>query len=269
MAQYSKKLIELLRNDYPDLSGWTIICASERAVDPVQHLIHSELGGILPKIESLKSYITENISASSKLQPLPVDERLLYFMQFIAERFPDEPYPTRLASVLLPIIAKFSEYNIKMDTIFGAERFTDDEWNRFREYIETAQTFRVWLSKKNLFIPELEVAELDKVTPDEKEIFIGLPEITPVTERFYRKINGERLFIDKPLFGLELSGPDNLPFDSAKNLVLSFDGRVAPSDGADIELVRLTGLHAIVDFVTTEVSNFLKERSGTPAISAG
>ena len=261
MAQYSKKLIELLRNDYPDLSGWTIICASERAVDPVQHLIHSELGGILPKIESLKSYIIENSSASSKLQPLPVDERLLYFMQFIAERFPDEPYPTRLASVLLPIIAKFSEYNIKMDTIFGAERFTDDEWNRFREYIETAQTFRVWLSKKNLFIPELEVAELDKVTPDEKEIFIGLPEITPVTERFYRKINGERLFIDKPLFGLELSGPDNLPFDSAKNLVLSFDGRVAPSDGADIELVRLTGLHAIVDFVTTEVSNFLKERS--------
>jgi len=55
-------------------------------------------------------------------------------------------------------------------------------------------------------MPELEVAELDKINPDEKEIFIGLPEITPVTERFYRKISEERLFIDKPLFGLNYPG---------------------------------------------------------------
>jgi hypothetical protein len=261
MAQYSKKLIEFLQSDYPDLSGWTIICASERAVDPVQYLIHSELGGILPKVEGLNSYIAKNISASLKLQPLPGDERILYFIQFIKERFPDEPYPTRRAAAVLPVIAKFSEYNIKMDTIFGAERFTDDEWTRLEEYLETAQAFRVWLSKKHLFMPELELAWLDKIIPGEKEIFIGLPEITPVTERFYRKISKERLFIDEPLFGLELSGPDNLPFDSAKNLVLSFGGGVEPSEGAGIELVRLTGLHAIVDLVTLEVSNFLKERS--------
>ena len=62
MSQYSEKLIGLLRDDHPDLSGWTIICASERAVDPVQHLIHSELGGILPKVEGLNSYITRKIS---------------------------------------------------------------------------------------------------------------------------------------------------------------------------------------------------------------
>jgi hypothetical protein len=172
MAQYSKKLIEFLRSDHPDLSGWTIICASDRAVDPVQHMIHSELGGILPKIQSLKSYITENISASSKLQPLPGDEQLLYFMQFIAERFPDEPYPMRRAAVLLPLIAKFSEYNIGTDTISGAERFTDDEWNRLEEYLETAQAFRVWLSKKHFFMPELELAWLDEIAPREKEIFI-------------------------------------------------------------------------------------------------
>jgi hypothetical protein len=261
MAQYSKKLIEFLQSDHPDLSGWTIICASDKAVDPVKHLIHSELGGILPKVEGLNSYITKNIEENSKLQPLPGDERLLYFIQFIAEKFPDEPYHARRAASLLPLIAKFSEYNIKTDTILSAERFTDEEWNRLGEYIETAQAFRVWLSKINLFMPELEIAGLDEITPGEKEIFIGLPEITPVTERFYRKINGERLFIDKPLFGLELSGPNNLPFDSAKNLVLSFGGLVEPSEGAGIELVRLAGLHAIVDLVTLEVSNFLKERS--------
>ena len=261
MAQYSKKLIEFLQSDHPDLSGWTIICASERAVDPVQYIIHSELGGILPKVEDLNSYITRNIGASSKLQPLPGDERLLYFTQFIAERFSDEQYPTRRAAVLLPLIAKFSEYNIEMDTILGAERFTDDEWNRLAEHLKTAQAFRVWLSKINLFMPELEIAGLDEITPGEKEIFIGLPEITPVTERFYRKISEERLFIDKPLFGTELSGTDNLPFDSAKNLVLSFGGEIEPSEGAGIELVRLAGLHAIVDLVTMEVSNFLRQRS--------
>ncbi len=260
MAQYSKKLIDVLKSDHPDLSGWTIICASERAVDPVQHIIHTELGGILPKVEGLNSYVTRNVSANSKFQPLTADERLLYFILFIAERFPDESYPTRRAAAVLPLIAKFAEYNIKIDTILGAERFTDEEWNRLEEYIETAQAFRAWLAKINLFLPELELARLDDITPGEKEIFIGLPEITPVTDRFYRKITGERLFIDKPLFGLELSGPNNLPFDSAKNLVLSFGGGVEPSSGAGIELVSLAGLHAIVDLVTLEVVNFLKDR---------
>ncbi len=262
MSQYSEKLIELLRNDHPDLSGWTIICASERAVDPVQHLIHSELGGILPKVEGLNSYITNKISENSNLKPMPGDERLLYFIQFIAERFPDEAYPSRRAAGLLPLIAKLSEYNIGRDTISGSERFTEDEWDRLEEYLETAQAFREWLSRINLFMPELEVARLDEITPGEKEIFIGLPEITPVTDRFYRKIRRERLFIDKPLFGLELAGTDKLPFDSAKNLVLSFGGEVEPSEGAGIELISLTGLHAVVDLVTLEVSNFLKERSG-------
>ena len=261
MSQYSEKLIEFLRSDHPDLSNWTIICASDRAVDPVQHLIHSELGGILPKVEALNSYITKKISERSKLQPLPGDERLLYFILFVAERFPDEPYPARRAASLLPLISKLAEYNIGRGTIFGAERFTDDEWNSLDQYLETAQDFRVWLAKINLFMLELEIAGLDEITPGAKEIFIGLPEITPVTERFYRKISKERLFIDKPLFGLELAGPDRLPFDSAKNLVLSFGGGVEPSAGSGIELIRLSGLHALVDLVTLEVESFLQERS--------
>lgn len=263
MPQYSKTLIGLLRDDHPDLSSWTIICASERAVDPVQHLIHRELGGILPKVEGLNSYITNKISENSNFTPMPGDERLLHFIQFIAERFSDEMYPARKAAGLLPLITNLSEYSIQRDTISGSERFTEDEWDRLEEYLQTAQSFREWLSKKNLFMPELELAWFDKITPGEKEIFIGLPEITPVTDRFYRKIRRERLFIDKPLCGLELAGTDKLPFDSAKNIVLSFGGEVEPSEGACIELIRLTGLHAIVDLVTLEVSTFLKERSGT------
>ena len=261
VSQYSEKLIAFLRNDHPDLSDWTIICASDRAVDPVQHLIHSELGGILPKVEGLNSYITKKISERLNLQPLPCDERLLYFISFVAERFPDEPYPARRASSLLPLICKLAEYNIGRKTIFGAERFTEEEWNRLEEYLEAAHDFRVWLSKINLFMPELEITGIDEINPAEKEIFIGLPEITPVTERFYRKITKDRLFIDKPLFGSQLAGLGGLEFDSAKNLVLSFGGGVEPSEGAGIELIKLAGLHAIVDLVTLEVESFLKERS--------
>jgi len=58
MSRFDKNIIELLRGDHPDLSAWTIICANERAVDPVQYLIHSGLGGILPRVESLDSYLT-------------------------------------------------------------------------------------------------------------------------------------------------------------------------------------------------------------------
>ena len=262
MSQCSGKLIELLRNDYPDLSAWTIICANERAVDPVQHLIHSELGGILPQVKSLKSYITGRIADKLNIQPLANDEQLFYFISFIAERFPDEQYPARRAASLLPVIAKMSEYNVNRNNIFGAERFTEEEWNRLEEYLETAESFRSWLSRRNLFLTELETGRLDKITPGAKEIFIGLPEMTPLTGRFYKKVRQERLFIDQPLFGIELSGRDPLPFDSAKNLALSFGGDVQPADGAGLELISINGLHAIVNLVTQEVSNFLKERSG-------
>lgn len=232
------------------------------AVDPVQYLIRSELGGILPKAEDFNSYITRKIGEISNLQPLPAHERLLYFISFVAERFPDQAYPSRRAADLLPLIAKLAEYNIGRKTVFfGAERFTEEEWGRLEEYLDTARAFRGWLSAKNLFMTELEIARLDKVIPGNKEIFIGLPEMTPVNERFYRKIRRERLFLDPPLFGPALAGADKLPFDSAKNLVLSFGGEVEASEGKGVELVSLDGLHAIVDLVTLEVANFLKERS--------
>jgi hypothetical protein len=263
MSQCSEKLIDLLRNDHPDLSAWTIICASERAVDPVQHFIHSELGGILPKVEGLNSYITKKITKRLNLQPLPDDERLLYLISFIADRFPDEPYPARRAMALLPVITKLAEYGIGRDNISSSERFTADEWARFEEYLQTAQAFRKWLSQKNLFMMELETERLAGILPAEKEIFVGLPEITPVINLFYRKIRSERLLIDKPLYGIKLAGTDNLPFDSAKNLVGSFGGKVEPSEGSGIELIKLAGLHALVDLVTLEVSNFLNSRSGT------
>jgi CRISPR/Cas system-associated exonuclease Cas4 (RecB family) len=216
----------------------------------------------MPTVEGINSYITRKNSERLKLEPVPGDEQLLYFIQFIAQRFTAEPYPARRATNLLPLIAKLAEYKISRDTIYGAERFTDDEWARLEEYLETAQAFRKWLAKLNFFMPQLEIAALEEITPGEKELFIGLPEITPVTERFYRKIKKERLFIDQPLFGSDLSGPEKLPFDSAKNLVLSFGGRAEPSDGAGIELISLAGLNALVDLVTLEVSTFLKERSG-------
>ena len=88
MSQYSEKIIELLCVDHPDLSSWTIICANERAIDPVQYLIHSELGGILPKVEGFNSYITRKNGERLNFQPVPGDEQLLYFIQFIAENFP-------------------------------------------------------------------------------------------------------------------------------------------------------------------------------------
>lgn len=261
MSHFTENLIEFLRRDYPDLSDWTIICASDRAVEPVQNLIHSRLGGILPRVEGLNSYIAGKISKKSNLQPLPADERLLYFILFIAEIFPDEQYPARRAASLLPLISRLAEYNISRKTILSAERFTEDEWNMLDQYLETAADFRAWLAKKNLFMPELEVAKFNENTPGDKEIFIGLPELTPLTNQFYRKIRKDRIFIDKPLFGLQLAGNEMLPYDSAKNLVLSFGVEAEFSAGDSIELIVLDGLHAIVDLVTLEVECFLQERT--------
>lgn len=261
MPQFSQRIIELLRADYPDLSAWTIVCANDRAVDPVQHYIHSRLGGIMPRVESLDAYITGKISGKLKLHPISGDEQLLLFIEFLTKRFPDEPYHARRAVHLLPLILKLAEYNISRKTIFGAERFTEDEWNRLEDYLETAQAFRKWLSQRNLFLPELEISLLAGVTPAEREVFIGLPAITPVVERFYRKISKERLFIDQPLFGADLSAFETLPFDSAKNLAFSFGGGIKSGDGNNIELISLEGLHALADLVTLEVSSFLNDRS--------
>ena len=261
MTPDSEKFIALLKKDHPDLSGWTIICASERAVDPVQHLIHSRLGGILPRVEGLPAYLNSKISEQKPWHPVPGDETLLYLIQFIAEGFPGEKAPARRAAAQLPLITRLSEYQVGRQTISGSERFTPERWEQFEQYLETAEGFRRWLSRKNLFMVELEAGRLDEILPGDREIFIGLPELTPSRERFYRKMKQERLFIDPPLYGPEAAAADSLPFDSAKNAVQSFGGGVLAAQNADIEFLRLTGLHAAADWVTLEVTRFLNERS--------
>ncbi len=261
MAPGSEKFIALLQEDHPDLSGWTIVCASERAVDPVQHLIHGRLGGILPRVEGLHAYFNRKISEQKSWHAVQGDETLLYLIQFIAESFPGEKAPARRAAIQLPLITRLAEYQVGRQTIPGSDRFTPEQWEQFEQYLETAEGFRRWLSRKNLFLAELEAGRLDDILPGDREIFIGLPELTPPRQRFYRKIKKERLCIDPPLYGSDPAAADLLPFDSAKNLANSFGADVLAARNPDIEFLRLAGLHAAADWVTLEVSRFLRERS--------
>lgn len=261
MPPYSKEIIEMLRRDHPDLSDWSIICASDRAVDPVQYMIHRELGGILPAVRSFDSYIAEKTGSRLKMEPLSADEKLFFFIEFIADYFPDEPRPARLASAMLPLIAKMFAYEVKKEAIAAAERFTEEQWDKLALYLDAAQGFRDWLGKKNLFMTELEAMRLDEINPGNREVFIGLPEMTPGRERFYKKIRPEMLFIDRPLFGRSLAGIDALPFDSAKNLVSFFGGDVRWSSGEGIEFVNLAGLFDLAGLVTREVSEFMRARA--------
>ncbi len=82
MPQFSQRIIELLRADYPDLSAWTIVCANDRAVDPMQHYIHSRLGGIMPRVENLDAYITGKISGKLKRILYPVMSSCCYSLSF-------------------------------------------------------------------------------------------------------------------------------------------------------------------------------------------
>ncbi|HPC85145.1 MAG TPA: PD-(D/E)XK nuclease family protein [Smithellaceae bacterium] len=261
MEPDSEKLIALLQKDHPDLSGWTLVCASDRAVDPVQQRIHDRLGGILPRVEGIRAYLDRKIGEQKSWYPVPADEILLYWIQFIAESFPEEKIPVRRAANRLPLVARLAEYQVGKETIAGSERFTSEQWEQLEQYLETAKGFRRWLSRKKLFWAELEAVRFDEILPDDREIFIGLPELTPPRERFYRKIKKERLFVDPPLFGPEPAAAGPLPFDSAKNLVLSFGGAVRVAQNLNIEFLRLAGLHAAADWVTLEVSRFLDERS--------
>jgi RecB family exonuclease len=261
MDQDLDNLMALLRKDHPDLSAWIVVCANDRAVDPVRLLIHDRLGGILPRVEGIQSYLNRKIGEKEPLHPVPADEELLYLIQFIAEEFPGEKTPARLAANMLPLITRLAEYQVGKETIAGSERFTSEQWDQLEQYLETAKAFRRWLSRKHLFLAALEASRFDEILPGDREIFIGLPELTPSRERFYRKIRNERLFIDPPLFGPETAAGGPLPFDSAKNLVLSFGKTVRAAQNADIEFLRLAGLHAAADWVTLEVSRFLNDRS--------
>ena len=260
MTQYSKEIIEIVRKDHPDLSSWSIICANDRAVAPVQYMIHCELGGILPAVRSFDSYTAGKIASLLGLAEVSGDERLFFFTEFIDGYFPDEPRPARLAGAVLPLITKMVAYGVDKGAIAGSDRLTEEQWDRLNMYMDAARAFREWLGKKKLFMAELEAALIDKITPGEREIFIGLPEMTPVRERFYKKIRKERLFIGRPLFSNRLVGIDAPGYDSAKNLVSSFGGDVLCSGGENIELVSLSGLFDLAELVLREVSDFLRDR---------
>jgi len=190
-------------------------------------------------------------------------EALLTLIQFIAESFPGEKAPARRAAAQLPLITRLAEYQVGRQTIPGSDRFTPAQWEQLEQTLETAEGFRRWLSRKNLFLAELEAGRINEILPGDREIFIGLPELTPPREKFYRKIKKDRLFIDPPLYGPEPAAAGLLPFDSAKNLARSFGADVWAARNPDIEFLRLAGLHAAADWVTLEVSRFLGERSET------
>ena len=110
------------------------------------------------------------------------------------------------------------------------------------------EAFRAHLAAEGLFYPPFEAARFAELTPGERELFVGLPLMTPVSQRFLQPHPPERLLVDAPLFGPHM--PTEPPeYETALSLVrrIGVAERRDPGEGLSFsELAERAALPALL-----------------------
>jgi hypothetical protein len=249
-------LIERLRAHYPDMSGFTAVSMTNRSRDFLHHLIHTRIGGLLPTVLSFDEYRPRRIAEATGRTALPEDEA---FLRFHGLRCQEEGRPLLPADSqrLLSFLATISEFSVSITELRSLDRIGPEQLSRIDGFFATLEAFRNRLAREGLFYPPFEAAQLADLAPNEGELFVGLPLMTPVNQRFFSRIPGDRLFVDAPLFGPAM--PQELPdYETALSLVrrIGVDERRTAGEGlAFSELSERAGLPALL---SQEIDAFLR-----------
>ena len=210
-------LIERLRAHYPDMSGFTAISMTGRGRDFLHHLVHTRIGGLLPTILSFDDYRTRRIAEATGRIAVPEDEA---FLRFHALRCREEglSLPPADTQRLLSFLTTIAEFSVSIPELRALDRIGHEQLDRIDRFFATMEAFRARLAAEGLFYPPFEAARFADLTPGDCEFFVGLPLMTPVSQRFFSRIPRDRLFVDAPLFGphMPTEPPD---YETALSLV--------------------------------------------------
>jgi hypothetical protein len=250
-------LIERLRAHYPDMSGFIAVSMTGRGRDFLHHLVHTRIGGLLPTILSFDDYRTRRIAEATGRMALPEDEA---FLRFHALRCREEgrSLPPADTQRLLSFLTTIAEFSVSIPELRALDRIGHEQLDRIDRFFATMEAFRARLAAEGLFYPPFEAARFADLTPREGEFFIGLPLMTPVSERFFSRIPRDRLFVDAPLFGphMPTEPPD---YETALSLVRRIGVPERRTTGEGLGFSELAERAAMPALLAGEINAFLRE----------
>jgi hypothetical protein len=253
-------LIERLRVHYPDMSGFTAVSMTGRGRDFLHHLVHIRIGGLLPTILSFDDYRTRRIAEATGRMALPEDEA---FLRFHALRYREEGrfLPPADTQRLLSFLTTIAEFSVNIGELRALDRIGHEQLDRIDRFFTTMEAFRARLAAEGLFYPPFEAARFADLTPGDRDFFIGLPLMTPVSQRFFSLIPRDRLFVDAPLFGphMPTEPPD---YETALSLVRRIGVAERRNSGEGLGFTELAERAALPALLAREIDAFLREPRG-------
>ena len=249
-------LIERLRAHYPDMSGYTAVSMTGRGRDFLHHLVHTRIGGLLPTILSFDDYRTRRIAEATGRTAVPEDEAFLHFHALLC-REEGRSLPPADTQRLLSYLTTIAEFSVSIEELRALDRIGPEQLARIDRFFATMEAFGARLATEGLFYPPFEAARFADLTPGDGEFFIGLPLMTPVSERFFNLIPRDRLFVDAPLFGpyMPTEQPD---YETALSLVRRIGVTERRNTGDGLGFTELSERAAMPAFLAREIDAFLR-----------
>ena len=255
-------LIGRLRAHYPDMSRFTVVSMTGRGRDFLHHLIHTRLGGLLPTILSFDDYRTSRIARATGLAAVTEDEAFLRF-HAIRRRNEGDSLPPADTQRLIAFLAAIAEFSVSAGELRALDRIGHDQLKRIDRFFAAIEEFREGLAAEGMFHAPFEAARFADLDPDDRDLFVGLPLMTPLNRSFFSRIPRDRLFVDAPLFGPHMPA-DPPEYETALSLVRSIGiaERRDRGDGLDFsELAERAALHALL---AREIGDFLGRSRSRP-----
>jgi len=250
-----EQIAAFLKPYYPDFSGFTIVALDDRSRDAIHYYLHTNLGGLMPTIVPFKTYKQRLIAAKNGFSPLDDDEAFLRFHLLYCEMSKQKPTPDDSAQSF-SFLQTACRFSVSREEMVRHERITEEQRDRISLLFSLRERFRASLAKAGLFYLPFEENVIGDHTPSEHTLFVGLPLMTPIHERFLTTISPERLFISEVQFG-PFFPPEKPEYETAFSLAVTHRFPIIrDTEGRKLSFSEVPDRASLAAIIAEEVNTF-------------
>jgi len=224
----------------------------------------------MPQIVPFEQYKKNRLEESRGLVAMEEEEAFVRFHLFCRSKGrTKEPEESEQLFSFLRLLSRFS---VSLEELRNLDRLTPEQWEKIEGIFSLREEFRSHLAKESRAYIPFEEHFFRTLTPRKKDLFVGLPLLTPVHEAFLAKIPKENLFLPEALFGPQF--PDEEPeYETAYHLAAKYglpirklSGRgtseLTPST-VTLTFSEVPDRSTLAALIAEEVDHFLRTRTPT------
>lgn len=275
------RVCEVLKPHHPIYAEFTIVALDDRSRDALHFYLHRNLGGLMPRIVPFEQYKADRLRETTGL--LPLEEEEAFFRFHLLCRSQERTAVPEETAQLFSFLRLLNRFSVGREELRQLDRLTPEQWERLEGIFSLGEEYRQGLAKEGHFFLPFEEESFRSLGPRERDLFVGLPLLTPAHDSFLSKIPRGRLFVPEALFGPQF--PQERPeYESAYHLVETYnlpkrtgagqaihvpealygeqkpDGHPLPNPILRLSFSEITDRSALSALIAEEVNDFLRSR---------